>query len=71
LLDGCLRQSADAIQGNRMPVRLIVEGVETRDVAWRWFVEGCRLMQGWLFAPASPVDSIDPKGGFTEPLWRP
>ncbi len=39
-------------------LRVVAEGVETSEQMTRLVAEGCRLMQGWLFARALPADEF-------------
>ncbi len=41
-----------------LKLRVVAEGVETRGQMQRLVDEGCRLMQGWLFARAMPADEF-------------
>lgn len=41
-----------------LKLQVVAEGVETRGQMTRLFGQGCRLMQGFLFAPALPADEF-------------
>ncbi|GMV60006.1 MAG: hypothetical protein AMXMBFR72_30990 [Betaproteobacteria bacterium] len=41
-----------------LKLRVVAEGVETREQMERLVDEGCRLMQGWLFARAMPAEEF-------------
>jgi PAS domain S-box-containing protein len=52
-------------------LQVVAEGVETRAQMQRLVGKGCRLMQGWLFAPAMPADEFARllRNGARDPGW--
>jgi sensor c-di-GMP phosphodiesterase-like protein len=44
--------------GRSLHLRVVAEGVETRFQMRRLHEQGCRLMQGWLFARAVDADAF-------------
>ena len=54
--DGAAIVAAIIAMSKSLKLRVVAEGVETRDQMQRLFEQGCQLMQGWLFAKSLSQD---------------
>jgi PAS domain S-box-containing protein len=56
--DGAAIVAAIIAMSKSLKLRVVAEGVETREQMLRLFGQGCLLMQGWHFAKSLPADAF-------------